>query len=105
MTLTLILPAAANCSTSSLNPGNLKYFFASQFQRLGALSREELQRQDAHADQVGAMNALVALRNHGLHAQQPRALGRPVARGTRAVFLAGENHQRDALGLYFAEAS
>ena len=35
----------------------------------------------------------------GAHAEQPRALGRPVARGAGAVFLAGEDDQRHALGL------
>ena len=32
-----------------------------------------------------------------LHAQQHRALRRPVARGAGAVFLAGQDHQRHAL--------
>ncbi len=44
------------------------------------------------------MNALEALGNHGADAEQPRPLGRPVARGTGAVFLAGEDDERHALG-------
>ena len=45
------------------------------------------------------MDALEALRDHRAHAQQDRALGRPVARRAGAVFLAGEDHQRRAVVL------
>ena len=38
---------------------------------------------------------------HGADAQQACALGRPVAAAARAVFLAGEHHQRHAFGLVF----
>ena len=41
---------------------------------------EELQRQHAHAHQVGAMDALEAARDDGLDAEQLRAFGCPVAR-------------------------
>ena len=37
-------------------------------------------------------------RDDGAHAEQPRALRRPVARRAGAVFLAGEDDQRHALG-------
>ena len=57
----------------------------------------ELQRQHAHADEVGAVDALEALDDHGADAEQSRALGRPVARRAGAVFLAGEDHQRHAV--------
>src|SRR5581483_7240299 len=40
----------------------------------------EGQRQHAHADEVGAMDALEALADHGAYAEQPRTLGGPVAR-------------------------
>ena len=40
------------------------------------------------------MDALEAGRDHRAHAQQGRALGRPVARGARTVFLAGQHDQR-----------
>jgi hypothetical protein len=39
----------------------------------------ELQRQHAHADQVAAVDALEAARDHRLDAEQLRALGGPVA--------------------------
>ena len=44
------------------------------------------------------MDPLEALRNHGPHAEQQRPLGRPVARASRAVFLARDRDQRHALG-------
>ena len=49
-------------------------------ERLGGIAAEELQRQDAHADQVGAVDALEAARDDRLDAEQLRAFGRPVAR-------------------------
>ena len=63
--------------------------------RVGVLAGLELQRQDAHADQVGAVDALVALGDDEADAEQPRALRRPVARGAGAVLLAGEDAERD----------
>src|SRR5262245_59427408 len=51
---------------------------------LGARARLELQRQDAHADQVRAVDALVALGDRGAYAEQQRALGGPVARAAAA---------------------
>src|SRR5262249_34496932 len=59
----------------------------------------EYQWDHAHADQVGAMDAFERLRNHGAHAEQERALCRPVARGADAIFLAGEYDQRHVLTL------
>src|ERR1700721_939955 len=55
--------------------------------------------QYAHADEIGAMDALEALRDHRAHAEQLRALGRPVARGARAVFAAREHDERNFLAL------
>src|SRR6185437_5732775 len=65
--------------------------FPCELQRLGVLSREELQWEDAHADKVGAMNALVAFGNDEADAEQTRALGRPIPRRTRPIFFAREN--------------
>ena len=50
-------------------------------------------------DQVRAVDALVALGDDGADAQELRPLGRPVARRARAVLLARQDDQRDALGL------
>src|SRR5258708_16149645 len=56
----------------------------------------ELQRQHADAHEVRAVNALEALDDHRLDAQQQRALRRPVARGAPAVLPATDAHQRHA---------
>ena len=64
---------------------------------VGALSGQELERHDAHADEVAAVDALEALRDHGAHAEQQRALRRPVARRAGAVLLARDHDQRHAL--------
>src|SRR3546814_4436035 len=48
------------------------------------------------ADRIGAVDALVGRADPGANTQQRSALGRPVARRPRAVFLAGQDHQRDA---------
>ena len=45
-----------------------------------ALARAELQGKNAHADEIRAMDPLVAFRDHGADAEEDRALGRPVAR-------------------------
>jgi hypothetical protein len=49
----------------------------------GVLTVREDQWQHAHADQVGAVDALEALGDDGADAEQQRALGRPVARASR----------------------
>ena len=54
----------------------------------------ELQRQHAHADQVGAMDTFEAFGNNRFHACQTHALGGPVARRTLAVIGAGDDDQR-----------
>ena len=59
--------------------------------------RPELERQDAHADEVRAVDPLVALGDHRADAQEPGPLGRPVARRARAVLLAGQDDQRTPL--------
>ena len=50
-----------------------------QPERLAALAGPVLQREHAHHEQVRAMDPLVALRDHRAHAEELRALGRPVA--------------------------
>src|SRR5437016_12892790 len=45
------------------------------------------------------MNALEALRQNHLNAQQQNALRRPITRGSGTVFLARDNHERYALSL------
>ena len=65
-----------------------------QRQPLRSQAGRKPQRQDAHADQVRAVDALEARRQHRADAQQALALGRPVARRAGAVALAGDQHDR-----------
>src|SRR5690606_11642275 len=67
---------------------------AVQAQADAVTAGQELQRQHAHADQVGAVDALEALGDDGLDAGQAYALGSPVAAGTLAVVGAGDDDQR-----------
>src|SRR5471030_1551504 len=73
-------------------------FLAGDAQRFDAVVADELQRQHAHADQVGAVDAFERAHDHGLHAQQLGALGGPVARRAGAVLFAAEHHRRRAFG-------
>ena len=66
----------------------------SEATRVAAL---ELAGQHAHADEVRAVDALEALRDHRLDAEKLRALRGPVARRPGAVFLAAEDDRRRAL--------
>src|SRR4051794_35348872 len=68
--------------------------FAGQAEGLRVLAVRKLQRQYAHADQVRAVDALVALGDDELDALQVWALGRPVTRGPGAVFLARQDAER-----------
>ena len=81
--LGLHLSAADAHDVERLEPG--------QAQALGVLPGQELERQHAHAHQVAAVDALEALGDDRLDAQQARPLGRPVAAGAGAVFLAGQD--------------
>ena len=47
------------------------------------------------------MYALEALGDHGPDTQQQHALGRPIARRSGSVFLAGDDQQRHAVLLVF----
>ena len=59
-------------NVEALPPGNLE--------RRGVCSLAEFERQDPHVDEVAAVNPLEAFRDHDFHAEQQRALCRPVAR-------------------------
>ena len=56
------------------------YFVTLEAEVLPGFAILELQGHHTHADEIGAMDALEALGNHGAHAEQPRPLGRPIAR-------------------------
>src|SRR5829696_9065745 len=82
---------------AAVEAGDRDLLLAREPERRRRLALGELQRQHAHADQVGAVDALEGLRDHRAHAEQVGALGGPVARGARAVLGAGEHDQRRAL--------
>src|SRR5688572_25596423 len=65
-------------------------------ERRGVLAGHELERQDAHPDQVAPMDALDAFEDDRPYAEQADALGGPVARRPHAVIPAGDDHERRA---------
>src|SRR2546422_582695 len=75
-----LLAARKSFREHSSESRDLEHCFSGQPQTLRRLVGQELQRQDSHPHQVGPVDPLVALRNHGAHAEQPRSFGRPVAR-------------------------
>ncbi len=56
---------------------------------------------NAHADQIGPVDALERLGDNRPDAEQGGTLGGPVARGAGAVFLVGEHDERHAFGFVF----
>ena len=68
--------------------------FAGQVERFPGLALEELQWQDAHVDEVAAVDPLVTGGDDGADAEKVGALRRPVARAARAVFSAREDDRR-----------
>src|SRR6185437_11522461 len=50
------------------------------------------QRHHAHPDEIRAMDALETEREHGAHTEEGHALCRPIARGSHAVALSGDDH-------------
>ena len=96
-------PPANFPSSCSREAGEVVDLFAGEAERFGVLAGFKLQRQNAHADEIRAVNALEAFGDDGAHAEQLWALGGPVARGAGAVLLAGEDDERDAaLGVFDA---
>jgi len=47
---------------------------------VAAVASDDPWRYNAHPEQIAAMDSFVALGDHCAHAQQQRALGRPIAR-------------------------
>src|SRR5690349_12147238 len=76
---------------------DVEQFIAFDSQRFSRFAAGELQRQHAHADEIGAVDPFEAFRDDRLDAQKLRAFGRPVARAAGAVFFAAEHDGRHAL--------
>src|SRR5205809_6966875 len=62
------------------DPANIELLEAREAERLEIFVGLELQRNDAHADQVASMNALIALCDGCFDTEKPRSFRRPVAR-------------------------
>src|SRR5918993_2270882 len=77
--------------------GDVVGLLTGEAQRLGAIAVRELEGQDAHPDQVGAVDALEALGYDGFYPEEERALGCPVTRGAGTVLLAGNHDERHPL--------
>src|SRR6266581_4085540 len=85
----------------ALDAANVQGLVAFDPERRDRVAAFELEGEHTHADEVRAMDALEALHDHRAHAEQQRALRRPVARAARPVLLAAEHHGRDAFGDVF----
>jgi len=79
--------------------GDVVGFGAVEIERLRADAFGELEWEDAHADEVGAVDAFEALSDDGFDSEKACAFGCPVATGAGAVFLSGEDDERGAGGL------
>ena len=77
--------------------GDRDGFVALQTKRSAAVAACELERDDAHANKIGAVDTLEAFGDNGFDAEKGCAFGGPVTRGTGTILLAAEDHQRDAL--------
>jgi len=82
-------------TTASRDLLGLHDFAAFCRHREGATTIRELQRQDAHANQITPVDSLKACRNYRFDSKQPRSFRRPVAARTGAVFVTGNDHQRN----------
>src|SRR6185295_635630 len=72
---------------------HVDHLVAPERERLARRARRKLERQHAHADEIGAVDALEALGDHPAHAEEPRALGSPVARRAGAVLRAADHDE------------
>src|SRR4051812_9811771 len=77
--------------------GDLVALAARETERSGRPAGLELQRQQAHVDEIAAVDPLEALGDHRGHAEEQRPFRGPVARRSRSVFLAGDHDERHAL--------
>src|SRR6266480_7710930 len=64
-----LLAAREALREHGLEPRDLELLLPGQPEALGGVVGEELEREDPHPDEVGTVDPLVALRDHGPHAQ------------------------------------
>src|SRR5882724_852172 len=70
---------------------------AGEAKRFFVLTRLKLERENAHADEIAAVNTLEAFGNCGTNAQEQWSLRSPVTRAARAIFFPGDYQQRSSL--------
>src|SRR6185312_5015351 len=75
------------------NPFDRVELLSGESQRAAAFARLELQRQNAHSDEVAAVDAFIAFGDHGADTQKRGAFGGPIPGGAGAVLFAGQDDQ------------
>ena len=82
---------------------DIEGFLAGEAEGLGGVAFLEAEREDAHADEVGAVDAFEGDGDDGFDTEEEGAFGGPVAAGAHAVVFAGEDDEGD-VGGFVAEA-
>src|SRR5580704_638107 len=80
-------------------PKNVKILPALQAQSLSGDALRELERKDAHPNQVRAVDALEALGDDDFHSEKAGPLGGPVPARTGPIFLSGKDDEWNPIGL------
>src|SRR5580704_10768340 len=80
-------------------PKNVKILPALQAQGLSGDTVRELERKDAHPNQVRAVDALEALGDDDFHSEKAGPLCGPVSARTGPIFLAGKDDKWNPVGL------
>src|SRR3954447_9971998 len=74
-------------------PCKIKGFISDETYRQGGLAVSELERQNAHADQVRPVDPLIGLSNYSLDTHKYGTLCGPVPRAACPVLLTGKDDQ------------
>src|SRR5882724_3984573 len=83
-----LFPAGELVVEHLLQAGDVVDLFAGEAEGFDVFFRLKLQGENTHTDEVGAVDALVALSEYEADTQQPWPLGCPVAAGAGAVLFA-----------------
>ena len=71
---------------------DLEDFVAGEAEALAGFALLEFERENAHTDEVAAMDAFVAFGDDGAGAEEARAFRGPISRRTGPVLMTGENN-------------
>ena len=72
---------------------NVELLLTGEAQGGGGLTLQELERNDAHANQVTTVDPLVTLSNNCSYPEEERSLGGPVSAGAAAIILPCQNDE------------